>query len=719
LGSKPVFYLIKENSLLETDVKQNKLHLDVRQRIAAYLAATLMLFLCAGVSAASEALKQAVEYVSSGKWDAAMSVLQSESEASDPRIETHKGLLLEHQALDQRRQQQRQAVFEEKCQAFDVVDPNSLDEAALLKAMELFKAVWDNATVSERDELPARPVFQTLRKAARERFASDEEAGRWDAAWSKWLRWLLEFEPSVYQKSSDDLQERRMIANALRKNPCNENAIPYSQVNRETAVRIFDILQNQYAEEVSFDRIAAKGLRRLARLPEVFRNPAITFAVQADPIGFTDWAGHMEQLQTTRLPTSGGSMTALLDMLSGINQTTLKLPEGVIIAQFTEAALAALDPYTEAVWPESVGLFEKNLTGQFGGIGIRIKKDGDNLVIVSVIPDTPAAATSLAADDVIVAVDGRMTREMTTDCAVSRISGPVGTAVSLTVHRPGTDKDEIVTVMRHKIGLPTVEGSQRADNGRNEGHWDYFLDAKDRIGYLQLNGFTEKTAEQARQVIEQLERNQVAGLIVDVRGNGGGLLSEATAFADLFVDDGVLLSSRGRGDKETTWQAKSNAVKCDYPVVILIDEGSASASEIVAGVLAVRKPGQTTLIGQRTYGKGTVQEVVDLGPAGGRLKYTSAYYFLPDKRPVQNRYKLQAEGRTDWGITPAIELPLYAYEKTHIQQIQIERRKQLMAKEPQQDSDAKAESLVQQMLMADAQLSAALVVLKAKILAVN
>ena len=454
-------------------------------------------------------------------------------------------------------------------------------------------------------------------------------------------------------------------------------------------------------------------------LPDVFGNSTLTFSAGADPNGFREWADHVEMLNAAEKPSCCAELKGLLESLLAINQKTLKLPEGVIAAQFTEAALSALDPYTEAVWPEGVGLFEKSMTGQFGGVGIRIKKDGEEIVVVSVIPDTPAARTTLSADDIIVAVDGQTTKEMTTDCAVSRISGPVGTAVSLTIRRAGAEKDELVTVTRQKIVLPTVEGSQRADNGNNQGHWDYFLDAKDRIGYLQLNGFTDKTAEQARQVLEQLEKQQVAGLIVDVRGNGGGLLSEATAFANLFVGEGVLLSSRGRADKNTTWEARPNGIKREYPIVILIDEGSASASEIVAGVVAARKSGQATLIGERTYGKGTVQEIVDLGADGGRLKFTSAYYYLPEDRPVKNRYKLEAQGRTDWGIAPTIEMPLYAYEQAEVRRIQLERRKQLMAKDTHKDAALQRESLAQQMLMADAQLSAAVVVVKAQILALD
>ena len=686
-------------------------------RLAVVISVVLTLFLSGGAGASSEAMKSAAGKLMAGRWDEAAAILDTVTDSADERLETLKGLISECRSLHQRRQEQRKAVFEEKCKALEAVDTATLDTAGLIKAMELFSAAWDNAVQEERDSLLAKPVYPALRQAAEQHYLADLQAGQWDAAWSKWLRWLIVFEPQQRREASEDLQERRAMANALRKNPCDETFVPYTQVKRQTAMGVFETLDTHYAEPVPFDRIAACGLRRLKMLPEVFSNPTITLAVAADPNGIKEWAGHLEPLLAAEKPTGRDGLMALLDTLLAINQKTLKLPEGVIVAQFTEAALAGLDPYTEAVWPEDVGAFEKTMTGQFGGVGIRIKKDGEDMVITSVIPETPAALTTLAADDIILAVDGQPTAEMTTDCVVSRISGPTGTAVSLTVRHAGAEKSEVVSVTRQKIVLPMVEGSQRADNGNNQGHWDYFLDAQDRIGYLHLNGFTEKTAEQARVVLEQLEQKQVAGLIIDVRGNGGGLLSEATAFANLFISEGVLLSSHGREDKTTTWQAKPHGSKRNYPIVILIDEDSASASEIVAGVMVQRTTGQTILLGRRTYGKGTVQDVVDLGDGGGRLKFTSAYYHLPDGQPVQNRFKLEPEGRTDWGIAPTIEVPLYEYEQTEVSRIQLERRKQLMAKAEQKDAQAKSESLAQQMLMADAQLSAAMVVLKARILA--
>ncbi len=670
-----------------------------------------------GQGDASAVLGEAVDDVRLGRWDAALELLGSVQGADDCPAWQIRGLLLEHWALTRQRAEQRRAVFEQKLSDFASVDLAEADEARLFEAMGLFKSAWDNAEQAEREQLLDHRGYRALRGAVEAQFYADYQAGHWDEAWRKWLRWLDLFEPEHYRLAVEDSQERRALVNAIRVNPCDETAVPYAQVRRDIAVRMLELLEANYARPVPFDDAAKAGLRRLSLLPEVLGNPTVALAVQADSDTFAAWTEHLDSLQSAPLPTSACQVAGVLDMLLAINAKTLTLPEGVIVAQFIEAALAALDPYTEAVWPEGVGAFDKTITGQFGGVGVRIRKDDGQLVIVSVIPDTPAAETFLAADDVIEAVDGRSTRDLPTECVAALISGPVGTSVSLTVIQAGTEEKTVVTVTRRQVVLPTVEGAQRAENKETQGRWDYFLDAKDRIGYLHLNGFTNRTADQAREVLECLESQGLGGLIVDMRGNGGGLLSEAAAFADLFVSDGVLLSSRGRNGTHAVWKAHSNSVRRDYPIVMLIDEGSASASEIVAGAVAARKGQQVTLIGQRTYGKGTVQDVVGLGDVGGRLKLTTAYYYLPDGRPVQNRYSLQAEGQTDWGIEPAIELPLYAYERTRIREIQNQRRRQLMQASDPTCAEAQHESLVRQMLMADAQLSTAVVVLKAQILA--
>ncbi len=685
-------------------------------RRAVYAAAAVVFGVCSCLQAASKTIQQATAYVVTGQWQEALQTLQSAEDRDAPSARQLRGLLLEYQALQRQRHEQRQAVVREKYQALEALDLTGADEKTLQEAMGLFKAAWDNATDAERNDLLETAAYQTLRSTIQERFEADVQAGRWDAAWSPWLNWLVEIEPQRFRNAAEDLRRRRAILNAIRVNPCDASAVPYAHVQRDTALRVFQLLQERYVEPVPFDRLGEAGLKRLSLLPDVLANPTVTTAVPFEANGFSVWTDHINAL-LEKPPASAAETTEMLDTLLAINQTTLKLPEGVIIAQFTEGALAALDPYTQVIWPEGVSQFEKNLTGQFGGVGIRIRKDGDELVIVSVIPDTPAAETTLAADDIILAVDGKSTRSLPTDCGVQLISGPVGTSVSLTVRHPDSDKTEVVTVTRQKIVLPTVEGIQRADNGKTHGRWDYFLDAKDCIGYLRLNGFTEKTTEQALRVLTALEQRQILGLIVDMRGNGGGLLNEATAFANLFIDDGPLLSTSGRGENNIVWQAHPNGPRRTYPIVILIDEGSASASEVVAGIVATRLPEQVTLIGQRTYGKGCVQEIVDLGPDGGRLKLTTAYYFLPNGQAVPNRHKLESQNRRDWGIAPAIELPLYPYEQSRIQDIQNERRRQLMAKEIPADADLKTESLTQQMLMTDAQLSAAVVLLKARIMA--
>ncbi|MBN2731564.1 MAG: hypothetical protein JXR26_03950, partial [Balneolaceae bacterium] len=217
------------------------------------------------------------------------------------------------------------------------------------------------------------------------------------------------------------------------------------------------------------------------------------------------------------------------------------------------------------------------------------------------------------------------------------------------------------------------------------------------------------TVVQVKSTLEKLEAAGLAGLILDLRGNGGGLLTAATELTDMFIDEGVLLKSKGRGDKTSQWVARPDEVERAYPVVILMNGGSASASEIVAGVLGHEGYKRALLVGDRSYGKGSVQEVIDLGGDAGKMKFTSAYYYLPNGETVPNRDLLAREGRDDWGIVPDVSVPLYAYESKQIREVNEARR---TSGTDQKDGDKP--SVTEQMIEADPQLATGLLVLKAR-----
>ena len=256
-----------------------------------------------------------------------------------------------------------------------------------------------------------------------------------------------------------------------------------------------------------------------------------------------------------------------------------------------------------------------------------------------------------------------------------------------------------------------ADKSDKSDKGgQQEERWDYFLVEADKVGYLRLSTFTEGSINQVKTALQKLEAASVAGLILDLRGNGGGLLTAATAISDLFIDEGVLLTSKGRAEKTAQWLATKGDCRRSYPLVILINGGSASASEIVAGVLGHQGYHRAVLVGDRTFGKGSVQEVMSLGVGKGKLKFTAGHYYLPNGQPVGNRDSLKRQGRDDWGIAADVSVPLYAFEGRQIREAYRRRGDDSDAA----DGDTEAKSANELLLAADPQLATALLVLKAR-----
>ena len=287
-----------------------------------------------------------------------------------------------------------------------------------------------------------------------------------------------------------------------------------------------------------------------------------------------------------------------------MNAVTLKLPEEVIIAQFTEASFAALDPFTMLVWPWNVKDFEKSMTQQFTGIGVEISKATGILKIASLLPDTPAYRAGLDADDEIIAVDGELTKKMTIYCVVDKITGPKGTKVTLTIRRPSTGETKEFEIMRDRIVVDPLRGWTRDAKGQ----WEYMIDPSNGIGYIRLMQFTENSGPDIDAVLKKLEKKGLNGVILDLRFNSGGYLQAAADVVDLFVKEGVIVKSNPRHGFIANYEiAHRSGTHPDYPLVVLINGASASASEIVAGALQDPKHQRATLVGERSYGKGSVQ----------------------------------------------------------------------------------------------------------------
>jgi carboxyl-terminal processing protease len=280
------------------------------------------------------------------------------------------------------------------------------------------------------------------------------------------------------------------------------------------------------------------------------------------------------------------------------------------------------DPYSHYLTPREAHQFSEEVSGHFEGVGMNVEQNRRGLKVLRVFEGSPAEKARIRRGDFILGVNGRSIAGVNSDVATNRIKGPAGTAVELRVFTPGDDSDRTVTVKRERIEVPVARGRLV----EHDGH---------RIGVAELLGFSEGAHALLASQIKRLRGKGAEAVVLDLRGNGGGLLLEAVAVSSLFIEDGEIVSVRGRHRAERTHDAEGDAiVPKDVPVVTLVDGGSASASEIVTG--ALRDRGRATVVGTRTFGKGLVQEVEHLSN-GGVLDLTVANYYLPNGETISTK----------------------------------------------------------------------------------
>ena len=282
------------------------------------------------------------------------------------------------------------------------------------------------------------------------------------------------------------------------------------------------------------------------------------------------------------------------------------------------------DPYALFLGPRSFTSLEELTTGRFSGIGIWLKQARGRLLIVSVLPGTPARRAGLRPGDVISRINGRPATKLSVDDAVARIKGREGTEVALAVHRGGRSFEFFVE--RTRLELPNLE--TRVFDGD--------------LGYVRLLSFARGAGEQMRDEVRALVAKGARGIVFDLRDNGGGLFSEAVKVASVFIEDGTIVSFRRKSSPDRVYRATGDAFE-SVPLVVLVNEGTASASEIVAG--ALQDTGRAiALVGTKTYGKGSVQQVFPLADSSG-LKLTTGAYVTPGGRKISGK-----------GIEPDVEV---------------------------------------------------------------
>ena len=295
--------------------------------------------------------------------------------------------------------------------------------------------------------------------------------------------------------------------------------------------------------------------------------------------------------------------------------------------------LLSLDPHSSYLTAEDFDELQEETRGNFSGVGIEITVRDGILTIISPIEGTPADKAGLKAKDLIVKINGNPTKKMPSMDAIKQLRGAKGSKVTLSIYRDGWQELKEFTIVRDIISLHSVKG--------------LFLEPG--FAYVRITNFQGKTTKDVKKLLAELEEEkQIKGLILDLRNNPGGLLDQAISISDIFLNEGLVVYTKGRiQEQNMTFQAHSNNGKNLYPLVILVNEGSASASEIVAGAIQDHKRG--VIVGTKTFGKGSVQTILPM-PGGSGLRLTTARYFTPNGRSIQAT-----------GIIPDVEVPLIPY----------------------------------------------------------
>lgn len=290
--------------------------------------------------------------------------------------------------------------------------------------------------------------------------------------------------------------------------------------------------------------------------------------------------------------------------------------------------LQGLDPHSNYMNPEEYKEMQETTTGEFSGIGIEISQENGQVTVVSPIEDTPAFRAGLQSGDIILGINGQPTQELSLQEVVSRIRGPKGSEVELSILHSDAKTPLTVSIVRDAIPLISVKSKEL-----EEGYY-----------WMRITRFSERTTQELQEALKDATKKGLKGIVLDLRNNPGGLVEQSVGVADTFLSSGTIVSIRGRQDSsKREYTAKAQGTDVTVPVVVLVNAGSASASEIVAGALRDHK--RALIIGERTFGKGSVQNIIPLSDGSG-LKLTVALYYTP------NGSSIQAEG-----IAPDMEIP--------------------------------------------------------------
>jgi len=704
-----------------------------------------------------DVVEKAYELIYEGKFDAADELIkQSKKEQVDARMPALEKIISDSKDISVKRQSAREKVCKEqmdelkkfeaeksgKSRKLNIDDINDVNDVTTRLA--IIAKLWEFADEQHRKELLAEPfvkrTMEETKAMAAELAAEFETKADWIEAYAVYYSWLQVIEPNNKSNSDycEQLWDRANIVASFQDSPCETSKERYAGVRKELFFRAIDVLNSNYVGPVEYRPMANKAVKQCELLADVIgvlsrlkstsgekgdanspdnKKLGLIKNLKIPPPGSREvaaWSAGLAsitgEINQSPIGINKDKFIEVFEKAITLNESTIKLPKEILVAQFAEAAFSSLDPYTVMIWPRQVEDFEKTMTNEFSGIGIEITKEKGRLTVASLLPDTPAYNSGLDAGDVIEVVDKLPTKDMSLSCAVKHITGPAGTKVALTIKRTGEPQSRDITITRDRIIVHTIRGWKRTEAGK----WLYMIDEQNRIGYVRITNFSEKTVSDLEKVLVQLEAEGMKGLVLDLRFNAGGLLNSAVDVVDEFVSEGLIVSTRPRFGVWTYSTAKKEGTHPNYPLVVLINAGSASASEIVAGSLADPQQRRAILVGERTHGKGSVQSITQHPGGGAQLKYTMAYYYLPSGQRVESQDEMKKRNRKDWGVGPNVEVKLRSDEIK--QMIDVQRDNDVLVKAGHNGGGASLKKHpLEETLVADPQLAVGILIVRGKL----
>jgi carboxyl-terminal processing protease len=345
----------------------------------------------------------------------------------------------------------------------------------------------------------------------------------------------------------------------------------------------------------------------------------------------------------------------IIDDLAAENRDSINLPDVVFTSEFADGAFGVLDPFSNIIWPSEWEEFNKQTKGEFSGVGIQIHQNElGQLQVVTPIEDTPAMKAGIRPDYIITHINHVSAKGLTLNEAVKKITGPPNTHVILTVKKTDGNSQDY-DLVRQTIQVASVKGWIH----RPGGGWDYMIDPENKVGYFRLTNFSKTTPTDVRKALDEMKAQDVRGIIFDLRYDPGGLLNAATDVVDRFIPRGKLIvstrpdrpDSPNNGAPPLLSHDDSDDVGADVPLIVLVNQYSASASEIVSGALKDHQ--RAMIVGERTFGKGSVQMLYPLSGQQAVLKLTTSHYYLPNGTCIHRE-----ENSTKWGVEPDVTVEM-------------------------------------------------------------